>query len=263
MYPDLFGINNSSFLILIAAGLLIAVLLFKFICGKFVKDDKVYNYYAINAVVSIAVGLVFAMIFQSVYNWIDNGFTLFEFKGATFYGGLIGGAATFIIITALAKPSVKKEFWLIANLAAPCIVIGHMFGRIGCFMAGCCYGKPTDSFLGVTFPHIGKVFPTQLFEVFFLLALFAVMMVLIFKYKKLNFIMLIYAYSYAIFRFFIEFLRNDSRGDFLPWLSPSQWQSILMLIVAAALTFYIYYFKRIPFKGKETTVIEQEGVPKS
>jgi phosphatidylglycerol:prolipoprotein diacylglycerol transferase len=53
-------------------------------------------------------------------------------------------------------------------IAPPCITVAHGFGRIGCFLAGCCYGKVTDSIFGVTFPGMTHaVYPTQLFEALF------------------------------------------------------------------------------------------------
>lgn len=266
MYPNLFGIEFlDMYSILLIIGLFTAVLLFKFICGKKKVDDKTYNFFAMLGVISIVLGLVFAFLFQSMYNYIDDviqkGFALakFELRGMTFMGGLVGGVVTFLLGTLLiAKPEVKQNFWKIANYAAPCIVVGHMFGRLGCFCAPCCYGIKTDSFLGVKFPHMNyKVYPTQLFEALFLAVLLTVMLILLFKYKKENFLILLYGFGYAVFRFMIEFIRGDERGSFLPGLTPSQWQSIILLIATIAVTILVYKFNIIPFSKAKARVTEK------
>ena len=122
----------------------------------------------------------------------------------------------------------------------PCsILVGHAFGRIGCFCAGCCYGRPTDSFLGVRFPgHIQDVHPTQLYEAFFLFALFAVCSYLLLK-KGFKHNMSVYLVAYGIFRFLIEFVRDDERGQLLGFISPSQFWSILMIGLGVGVYFLV------------------------
>ena len=123
--------------------------------------------------------------------------------------------------------------------------------RIGCFMNGCCYGRETDGPLGVLFPgHTTKVIPTQLIESAFLFVLFAVLLVLILRYKRGNLPMLVYLYAYSVFRFVLEFFRGDDRGEFLGGITPSQWQSVFMLLAAVLLTIYIFRFGRVPFAGR-------------
>jgi phosphatidylglycerol:prolipoprotein diacylglycerol transferase len=236
------------------AGILAAVLLFKFLTKRFKVADKPYNFYSMLGLLSIAAGLVCAFLFQQVYNLIEaaiNG-TKYRAAGVTFYGGLIGGVLTFVLGTLFAaKPEVKKEFWKVANLAAPCIVLGHAFGRYGCVCAGCCYGIETSGF-GLDFPDARyHAVPTNLYEALFLTMLFAVMMVLLLVYKKTGPQLLMYGFAYSVFRFIIEFYRGDPRGQLIPGLSPSQWWSILLFIAAAALTVMICYFKKIPLAGKD------------
>ena len=122
-----------------------------------------------------------------------------------------------------------------------CIPAGHCLGRVGCFLGGCCFGKPTDSAFGVVFPEGSDpygfyggaiaVHPTQLYEAAFLLALF---FVLFFWLKKdaLPF----YCILYGAWRFGIEFLRADDRGSLfgLP-LSPSQVISVALFILGGVL----------------------------
>ena len=122
-------------------------------------------------------------------------------------------------------------------MAPCCILIAHAFGRVGCFFAGCCYGKETDSFLGVKFPNLpNPVHPTQLYEAAFLFLLFAICFILLMK-KDFKHNLTVYLIAYGIFRFFIEYLRADDRGEFIPGISPSQFWSILMVVIGVGLIF--------------------------
>jgi phosphatidylglycerol:prolipoprotein diacylglycerol transferase len=123
----------------------------------------------------------------------------------------------------------------ILSLAPCCITVAHAFGRIGCFFAGCCYGKPTDSFLGVQFPKLPvPVHPTQLYEAAFLFFLFGSFSYLLLR-RNFRHNLSLYLISYGVFRFAMEFLRNDHRGALVSGLSPSQFWSILMVVLGAAL----------------------------
>lgn len=250
MHDTLFKIGNLtvySYGFMIAVGIIAAVVLFRVLCDRRKIDDKTYNFYLMNTMVAIAVGFGFAALYQMIYHAIETG--RWEFNGITFMGGLIGAVLSFAVGTVfVAKVPVQRDFWRIANIITPCILIAHGFGRIGCFLAGCCYGVRTDSWIGVKFPFLSyKVVPTQLIEAIFLFILCGVTVLLLLKWKKEDWLMLIYLYSYAVFRFIIEFWRGDDRGG-AGFLSPSQWQSFFMLAVAIALTVYIYVFKRRPFQ---------------
>ena len=243
------------FTILVIAGILCAVLMFKFLCGKFKVETDVYNFYAFTALMAIGIGLICAFLFQQLYNLINSLRTgeKFVWGGITFFGGLIGGVLTFVLIAAFAgKPNAKKEFWRVANLAAPCIVSGHAFGRYGCFCAGCCYGKPTDGF-GFKFYGLNyKAIPTNLYEALFLTFLCAVMLVILFRFRRFDFLLILYGFVYAVFRFVIEYFRGDDRGQFIPGLSPSQFQAIILFLVAAALAVYVLILKKTPLANFRT-----------
>ena len=229
--------------VMIAIGIIIA--LFPVLYGyskKLGVDPKLTDFIYYNAIVSIALGFGSAALFQATYDYIENpagGFNLGT--GITFLGGLIGGVAVFMIGYALFRK--KLGIRLIDALSIiPCsILIGHSFGRVGCFFAGCCYGKPTDSFLGVLFPgHVEAVHPTQLYEATFLLILFAVCSFLLLKYRfKHN--MSVYLIAYGIFRFCIEFVRDDDRGQLVAGISPSQFWSILLVIAGVGLVFLVNF----------------------
>lgn len=244
--------------LLLAVGLLSAVLLFKIICNIKKVDDKTYTFYSLLAIVSIGLGILGAALFQAFYDMIDlykaTGNLKFEFSGLTFMGGLITGVVTFVLGTLIfARGQVKRNFFECASYAAPCIVIGHMFGRLGCFCAGCCYGKETDGPLGMKFPDLShKVYPTQLFEVLFLAVLLAAMLVILFRFKRYRILLPLYGIVYAVYRFGIEFVRGDDRGTLIPGLTPSQFQVIILCLVAIALAVLVFGFHIIPFsKAKD------------
>ena len=215
-------------------------------------------------VAATAFGIFMAMVFQSLYNYIENPDAGFRLNTSmTFYGGLIGGVSSFLIVWNLyvfvIAPRAKSKLLqnnMNASLsdALPIIPIGitiaHAFGRLGCFFGGCCYGAETDAWYGIACQAIGgvntgvKVVPTQLFECIFLFVLTAVMIVLYFKFNfNCNFGL--YAIAYGIWRFLIEFARDDHRGDFVAGISPSQFWSILLVVLGIAYFFaYKYLFKR-------------------
>lgn len=248
--------------ILLALGLIAALLFFKLVCHVKKVDNETYSFYSLLAIVSIAIGIGGAALFQLLYDWIDwlHGGKVGKFEGGglTFMGGLITGVVVFVLGTLLfAKGKVKRNFFRCASYAAPCIVLGHMFGRLGCFCANCCYGKPTTSKLGIVFPDLvgwgeyaatgGRAYPTQLFEAAFLAVLFVAMAVIVFVFDKEKILLPTYGISYAVFRFLIEFIRGDDRGSFIPGLSPSQMQVIVLALVSVALAVLVFGFHIVPF----------------
>jgi len=129
------------------------------------------------------------------------------------------------------------------DIVMPSISIAQGFGRIGCFMAGCCYGRETDCAIGVVFPADSmapagvRVLPTQLFSAAgdFLIAGILVLYARRAKYK--GNVAALYLALYGVGRFLIEFLRDDERGA-VGFLSTSQFISIFFVIIAGVL-FYV------------------------
>lgn len=150
--------------------------------------------------------------------WMGGGFV--------FYGGMIGGALFAVIYHLMV--GIKKE-WL--KWATISLVLGHGIGRIGCFLAGCCYGEVTDWWWGVHL-HGHDRHPTQLLEALSLIALARILM----KIKDSELVLAGYAFSYGILRFVLEFLRGDQlRGQWAWGLTPSQWISLIFVILATCL----------------------------
>ena len=164
----------------------------------------------------------------------------------TFYGGLVGGIAVFLIgyVLVIRRKYPDSDFINDIMVIAPAgIAVAHAFGRIGCFMAGCCYGIETDSPLGVRFPGMEhNVYPTQLFEAISLFLLFGLLYYLAF-YKRTKHTLSVYLIGYGVWRFLIEFIRGDDRGAYMLGLSPSQWFSIVAVAIGIGLIIYFNIVK--------------------
>ena len=250
MFPDPIFLNVHWYGVMIAIGLLCC---FGFIFISFKKkkiEDRFTDFVFYNGVIAIAIGFVSAAIFQSFYDgttgkmfeaffkFIQNPQAGFNFNlRITFIGGLIGGAGCFLLIYLLFRKKYKNKLIDVLSIIPCAILVAHGFGRVGCFCAGCCHGMKTDSIWGVKFPNLpDPVYPTQLYEAIFLFILFGVCTFLLFKYDfKHN--LSVYLIGYGIFRFLNEFLRGDNRGDLVQGISPSQFWSILMVVLGVGLVF--------------------------
>ena len=264
--PELFKEHVTTYGLLLALGLLAALGLFWLLCHVRKVDDKSYSFYSLLGIIAIASGLLGAYVFQAIYNAINNALTgANRTGGLTFMGGLVFGVVVFVAGTAIfAKGKVRRDFFECASIAAPCIVAGHILGRLGCLCAGCCYGKETDSHLwGFNFPDLGNRLPTQLYEAEFLAVLLAAMLITLLVFKKHKPLLPMYGIGYSIWRFFIEYLRDDDRGAFIPGLTPSQAQSILLLLIAVALAILLYK-NIVPFaKAKDPAIANGAPLPQN
>ena len=230
MYPNLLGFDDSSYLLFIVIGIIASLVVAFLYFKKIGYSKREYIDLLICSLFAIAGGLVFALLFENLYELIQDPSTYKFHFGFTFIGGLFGGVITFLLVYHLAiKKETKMSIKELLIMAPGAITIAHAFGRIGCFFAGCCYGVKTDSFIGIDFPDIGKRVPTQLIESIFLFILCALLIYLAFK-KHYKYSFVIYAISYSVFRFIIEFFRDDPRGGFIGPFSPSQIWCLIILI---------------------------------
>lgn len=255
------GSGISLYEICMLVGVVAAMVLFSVLAERRKMPGKLQNLILVGIVVSVVVGYLFAVLFQAIYNALENGtFIIDENTGATFYGGLIGGALCLVLIYFIGSRLLfhtnqvgVRWFPTLANLAAACVPLAHGFGRIGCLMAGCCHGGETDAWYGIAM-DIGvldgefvKVVPLQLFEAIFLFVLAAFLIVRIWQGKGLE--APVYLIGYGVWRFIIEFFRTDDRGaSLVPGLSPSQVTAILLVLVGIAI--YIAYFVICSKKGR-------------
>lgn len=240
MLPQPLFWNVHMYGVMIAVGVLCCFITL-FVLAKVLKiDEKFVDFVYYNGIASIALGFGAATLFQSFYNYLDNPEAGFQIGGMTFLGGLIGGVSTFLIVYAIFYKKFKVVLFDFLSVVPPLILIAHAFGRMGCFFAGCCYGK-VDYEHGMKFPEIAQpVLPTMLYEAIFLFIMFAICMVLLIVFK-FDYNMPLYLATYGIFRFVIEYFRGDDRGSFIGSMSPSQFWSIVMVVLAGALFAYMFW----------------------
>lgn len=193
------------------------------------------------ALICTVIGFGSAVLFQSIYDYIKTG--VFALDGdMTFLGGLIGALFFAGLGFFLFRKRYPRAFSEVVRILPISITVAHAFGRIGCFCAGCCYGIPNDTWLGVQFPGFAqKVLPTQLYESVFLFILFGIMSYLYLK-KDSKKIVSIYLIGYGIFRFLIEFIRDDERGELVALVTPSQFWSVLMVLIGIILLVFANSF---------------------
>jgi phosphatidylglycerol:prolipoprotein diacylglycerol transferase len=155
--------------------------------------------------------------------------------GLVFYGGFLAAGATAVLFARRQGWS----FWTVGDIFAPSLAIGHVFGRVGCFAAGCCFGKVWEAGgrFGVSFPSESvafqdlqsagaiepgamttpPLFPTQLFEAAGELAIFALLVALARRPtpRRPGTLLLLYALSYGTLRFIVEIFRGDFARKYL------------------------------------------------
>ncbi len=245
LYTTIFGRQIPSYGLMIVIGVLLANLL-AFINMKKSGHDLnhfiVLEAYAFLGAFLGAKLLYLVVSFQEI-DW-DNFFNFEYFNelmlgGFVFYGGLIGA----IIAIFLAGKLHHIDAGGYINDYIYMIPLIHGFGRIGCFMAGCCYGIAYSGFGHVIFPEGSyapsgiSLFPVQLLEA---VLLFIIFILLLYIRRTVRFQYMVEAYLllYGVVRFFLEFLRNDEIRGYLWLLSTSQWLSLL-LIAAALLSLFV------------------------
>ena len=208
----------SPYLIFNGIGFILGLLLLdKKLKKTFRKEhDRIYIMY----VLGIAAGWLGAHIFDVLFKS-----QAFGHAGFTFWGGLIFGSAFFSVL--FIRYGNRSNLIIALNIGVMPLVLGHAIGRIGCYFSGCCYGKIIvhSNFLSSYFTR----HPTQIYEFFFLFILFTFLSI---KDTMKIYISDIYIYLlfYGTFRFFVEFLRGDYRGQYLNGLSPSQWISLSIIM---------------------------------
>ncbi len=208
--PVLFHIGNlaiSSYSFFVLIALVAAVIIYLYEANKAKESSEKSIYIFMAAVIGGVLGAkipVWVMNFhQIIANWPNLDFI---FSGRTIIGGLIGGTLSVILTRHYLKIKEKK-----GNIFVPSIGIAIFFGRIGCFLRGCCYGTACDLPWSVNMGDNIMRHPTQLYEAIFGLIVFVATIKLDKTKIKPGLLFQIFLISYFTFRFLIEFLRTDTK----------------------------------------------------
>jgi phosphatidylglycerol:prolipoprotein diacylglycerol transferase len=192
--------------------------------------------------------IVGARLFYVATHWDEEfvGHPLWEIfalgrSGLIWYGGLIGAC----LATILFARKRRVSLWKLADVIAPSIALGHVFGRIGCLMTGCCYGRPTSLPWAIRFPadHWTKgvpVHPTQIYESLLNAALYCALMWLYQRKKFDGQIFGSYLIGYALLRSFVECFRGDYPTYHLGgYVTPAQLLSVPIFAAGALLLWHL------------------------
>lgn len=243
MFPgfELFGKTISTYFLAALAGIFMAGIYTCRIAKKRGYDDNDMIVTLLVAAVGTLLGGHMLYGITNIQYWeylLSAGsikkffdYSVLIFGGSVFYGGLLGGMAA-------AEIYIKKKGWDFGtyfDMIAPAIPLFHFFGRIGCFLGGCCYG--IECRFGITFHNSiletannVRRFPIQLTEASFNLCLFLFLNLMLKKGKFKNRLFSLYLLCYAPARFCFEFLRGDEYRGFLFGFSTSQIISIIIFI---------------------------------
>lgn len=279
MHPILFRVGDfavGTYGIMIVLGIIAGLAVVRYLVTRDGRDFTPYYDLAFFVLLAAFVGARVLFILVNLDAFFESpGRLIFAREGFVF----LGGFAAAIGATLVGLKVKNLPIWDSGDYAAPGLAIGHGIGRIGCFLAGCCYGKPVSgplSFLGVQFPHVHTdgetfasfawhdhvynglipptaeaslpVYPTQLFESVGNLLIFAALMVAWRMRKFSGQIFTLYLMLYGLMRFTIEYFRGDvGRGVYLGGLlSTSQILSIIAISVGIGLWYYLRAKTHLP-----------------
>jgi phosphatidylglycerol:prolipoprotein diacylglycerol transferase len=206
-----------------------------------IKSEFIADMGIIIILSSIVGARLFYIVFYDLQGTLQNPLSLLKLQqtGLVFYGGLFFAVGAGMLYCRLKKNSIS----VVLDITAPSIALGQSIGRIGCFLSGCCYGKPTSVPWAVNFPHLSHArHPTQIYES---LVTFAIFLILIrFRKRKTGNgqVAWLYLVLYATARFLLEFVRGDNLPVLLH-LTISQVLSVFALIVALPLGYFLWYSK--------------------
>jgi phosphatidylglycerol:prolipoprotein diacylglycerol transferase len=269
MFPELFripglGIPLATYGVLLAIGFILALWMTARLAERDgLPKNRVYDL----GLYILAASLVGSKLLMVITEWNDYGgdwrrILSFDFlrSGGVFYGGFIAAVIASVILMRRWNLPWRKT----ADAFAPGIAVGHAIGRLGCFSAGCCWGVPTTSWIGVRFtekaseltgvPIDSALVPTQLIESAANLLIFAFLLWLTKRRKFEGQIIYSYLMIYSVARFIIEFWRDDPRGTVFG-LSTSQFISIVMFAFGFIMT--LYHWRRMKSKGSEVRIQEE------
>jgi phosphatidylglycerol:prolipoprotein diacylglycerol transferase len=251
VFPQLFHFGRfalPTYGFLVALGVLTGLMVTtKLARSQKINPDDAWNL-GVLVVLAAIVGAKLLLIIND-YSWYAahprDIFSLAMMQaGGVFYGGVIAA----LIAAAYYMRKHHMPALRTCDTFAPGLALGHSIGRIGCFAAGCCYGKPTNHWWGVVFtnpiahsisgtPLFTRIEPTQLFESAIEFVNFLILLALIRHKKFEGQVMGAYLFLYGVARFFIEYIRDDpDRGSmFGGALTGTQFISICLVVAGGIL----------------------------
>jgi phosphatidylglycerol:prolipoprotein diacylglycerol transferase len=178
-------------------------------------------------------------------------------SGGVFQGGLAFG----VVFAVWYFRRRRIPTWKVADLVGPALALGHGLGRVGCFMAGCCYGRECAAPLGVTFGSqyaheltglpLGKaLYPVQLFEAGLNFLNFLILFFILPRRRFDGQVFSLYIVNYSVIRFFTEYFRGDHPQSSIlihgrtPFLSLTLPQMFCLLGLALSIGLYIWLKRR-------------------
>lgn len=259
MYNELLKIGPLTihgYGLMIGIGVAVALLVGDYRAKKKgLNGDLIYGL----TITTVILGFLCARVLFILTEWkafVQDPKSFITGSGFVVYGGIIGGL---LVIYGYCKIK-KMDFFSYLDLMIPSVALAQGFGRIGCFLAGCCYGKETDCFLGVIFTHSAyapngvKLLPSQLFMAAGDFVIAAILIWYAAKKPLKGKVSALYLILYSIGRFLVEFTRNDDRGS-VGMLSTSQFIGIFILTAGL-----LMYFVILP-KIIKTSEGERESLP--
>ncbi len=246
MIPDIviFGRTIPWYGLCFYFGIALAAIATMLLCRRirFPRWEIVYS--AIFMMIGAILGAKLLFILVSWEDIVAYDLSLVEIikGGFVFFGGLIGGLSGIWIYTRLYKYPIAPYL----DIYAVVLPLGHAFGRVGCFLAGCCYGVPCSFGLAYRFsanlstPLNTPLLPIQLIEAGCLLLIFVIQLCLFRRRRFIGQTAVSYCLMYAILRFTLEYFRGDAERGILLGLSTSQWISVLMAIAATVALIFLY-----------------------
>ena len=199
------------------------------------KDPKLsYNTVINAAIVGIPSGYIFSRLLHVVDYWEhfwNNPGEIIGGSGLTIYGAVLGAALGVWIYSRFSK----LNYGYFTDMLAPGIILAQAIGRVGCTLNGCCYGIACDLPWAITYTDpshgqiIQSVHPTQIYEIFYNLIIFGVLLLLRKRFRPDGSLFLIYLTFYAVWRLGIDFIREGR--ELLFGLHEAQLISIVVLAI--------------------------------
>ena len=228
MKTDLFSIGSLTvhgYGLMIGIGFILAMLLAEYRAKRLGLREEAIIDITIIAGVSGFLGAKLLYVIVEFDEFIKNPKAVLGSAGFVVYGGIIAGVLCCMLYCKVKKLNFMEYF----DLVMPEIALAQGFGRIGCFLAGCCYGKKLSTPIVIGTIEFARI-PVQIIESMAEFILFIVLFILSKKNRDID-LLRIYLVIYAVIRFADEFLRGDKIRGIYGGVSTAQWISLIILFV--------------------------------